>query len=206
MAKRREIDTLRALKRLAKRLNKVQKHLDRADLLLDVSTQDIHEIECENELSTTSRAGATGRAPTTGTGRGFAAGAGAAGRMAAREADSLQMKVRRDGSSSVRIDGGEPFRLTRTLTAILRILATGGDDQRKTPAGWRTKEEIARLLEKRLGRKFHPHAVANLIHRLRGALEHNELSRDLLRTDRKRGARLAVRREAIIDVTEAASS
>ncbi|MCZ6696344.1 MAG: hypothetical protein O7A63_07385 [Acidobacteria bacterium] len=187
MAKRRGIDTQRALKRLVKHLNKVQKHLDRADLLLDGITHDIHEIEGENELSATSRAGP-------------------AGRVAAREAASLQMKARRDGSSSVRIDGGGPFRLTRTLTAILRILVTGGDDDRKTPAGWKTKEEIARLLEKRLGRNFHPHAVANLIHRLRGALEHNGLSRDLLRTDRKRGARLVVRREAIIDVTEAASS
>ena len=42
MAKRREIDTLRALKRLAKRLNEVQKHLDSADLLLYRTTQDIH--------------------------------------------------------------------------------------------------------------------------------------------------------------------
>jgi hypothetical protein len=206
MAKRRRIDTQRALKRLAKRLNEVQKHLDRADLLLDGITRDIHEIECENELSTTSRAGATGRARTTGTGRAVADGAGTAGRLAAREAASIQMKVRRDGSSSVRIDDGGPFRLTRTLTAILRILATDGDDQRKTPAGWRTKEEIARLLEKRLGRKFTPHAVAHLIHRLRGALEDNELSRDLLRTERRHGARLAVRREAIIDVAEAPPS
>ena len=193
-----------ALKRLERCLAKLQKRLGDADVLVDDISYQMVTIRARTVPTTTSPARVTGRFFRTGTEGAAVIGTGAPGRPATAEAAALRMSVRSDGSSIVRFDGARPFRLTPRLTALLRILATGTDEG-ETLAGWRRKDEIAHLLEKRLGRKFRPHTIANLIYRLRGAMEHSGISRDLLQTDRRKGVRLAVSREAV-HVTEAAPS
>jgi hypothetical protein len=111
-------------------------------------------------------------------------------RLLAQEgAVSLEMRPLGDGSFSARVDRQDWFVLSPRLAQLLEILIL-----RERPSGdrfppWRRLEEVAGKLEEKVGRPFTPHAVTQLVSRLRRRLERAGVNPFLVATCRERGVR-----------------
>lgn len=116
-------------------------------------------------------------------------------RTAEAGAASLAITPRSDGFAEVQVDGGKLFTLPPTLAELLSILASNrGREEEDGLVGWKTIDEIARLLEKKAGRSFTTHAVTQQIHRLRRELfVRGRANPWLVQTHRRSGARFALR-------------
>ena len=118
--------------------------------------------------------------------------------LAQKGAFLLEIVPGSNGDVIVRIDEGPPFPLSALLGELLLFLATA----EKSPddkVGWRSRSDIAKHLAKaKGGRPPKRHAVNNLIHRLRDALEaHGENDR-FVHSSRTLGYRFALRRNGRI--------
>jgi hypothetical protein len=108
---------------------------------------------------------------------------------------SVRMLPRSDGSADVLVDGGKQFTLPPTLADLLAILTTSrGWEPRDGLVGWKTLDDIARLLEKKSGRTFTLHAVTQQVYRLRREIfERGGVNPWLVQTNRRLGVRFALR-------------
>lgn len=116
-------------------------------------------------------------------------------RTAEAGAASLLIAPRSDGSADVRIDDGKSFTLSPALADLLSILAADrGEETDRGIVGWKTLDEVGRLLEKKTGRSFTAHAVTQQIYRLRREIfERGRANPWLVQTNRRAGTRFALR-------------
>lgn len=131
-------------------------------------------------------------------------GAGAAGSLppsrSARPAElpvtmTFDVVTPSSGAGRLRFDGGIQIEVSETLCILAEVLAAG-DGAAGGLAGWKTYEHIGELLQSQLKRPFSPHAVANLLSRVRKRFEDAGADRWLIESDPAFGARLRVKRGA----------
>jgi DNA-binding response OmpR family regulator len=108
---------------------------------------------------------------------------------------SVELDSRADGSAVVRIDGKE-FKFSPTLADLLAVLCEDTGRSADDLIGWKSINEVARLLKKKTGRRFTNHVVTQNVHRLRQVLFKAGLNPDLVQTNRRYGLRFALRRSA----------
>jgi DNA-binding response OmpR family regulator len=111
---------------------------------------------------------------------------------------SVELDSRADGSAVVWIDGKE-FTLSPTLADLLVILYEDTGRSTDDFIGWKSINEIARLLKKKTGRQFTKHVVTQNVHRLRQELLKAGVDPDLVQTNRRCGLRFAVRRKSELE-------
>lgn len=106
---------------------------------------------------------------------------------------NLSFTWRGDGSATVSIDGGAKFLLPPQLAEVFQFIATGKANPRARDAlaGWRSRAEIAALLERSAHRPFTISYVNNLVHRLRQVLRKAGYDRNLIQTHKQKGVRFA---------------
>ncbi len=108
---------------------------------------------------------------------------------------TLEIVPRMDGSSEVSVDGEEPFTLSREPAALLRILSMDSGEKPDHLVGWKSRDEVLRLLEAQIGVRLNAHALANLVHRLKQELAtKGGLLPKLVASDRHLGLRFNLRR------------
>ncbi len=188
-------DWLAWLRRLEREANDLRKRLCRGEELLDGIVRDIGRLAGNLKAA---------RLGDTTVSRGTASGCRCGARGTIRRKPSvvtglgvarLKIRMRRNGSSRIRVDGGKAFLLTRSLTELLRIIASDGGEGKELVVGWKSKRDIVLQMEKVFGRSFGRHTLDNLIYRLRRDLiDKGDVHPGLLQTDRRRGVRFALRR------------
>lgn len=106
---------------------------------------------------------------------------------------NLSFAWRGDGSAAVSIDGGAKFVLPPQLAEVFQFIATGNANHRaRDPlVGWRSRAEIAALLERSAHRSFTVSYVNNLVHRLRQVLRKAGYNGNLIQTHKHKGVRVA---------------
>lgn len=108
----------------------------------------------------------------------------------------LKTEKRTDGFYDVCVDHGAELELPPALGALLAALAVENHRGTERLVGWKTKVELAELLEKFTGRVFSPPAITQLIYRLRIELfQRGDVNPFLIQTSPRLGARFALRRE-----------
>jgi hypothetical protein len=107
-------------------------------------------------------------------------------RAAATGARTLDMRPAPRGGAFVRIDAGQPFRLSRGDTELLRVLSHSGADADGFP-GWRTYEQLGEALRRTTGARPTQRALVESVYRVRRALAAADLNPHLLSVDRKSG-------------------
>lgn len=101
-----------------------------------------------------------------------------------------------NGEASVQIDGGTTFKLSATLAALLAILAADTGKADGNLVGWKPVSAVIGHLVKALGREFTPHAVHQLVSRLRATLAvKGGVNPFLVQTHRQYGLRFALRKQ-----------
>lgn len=117
-------------------------------------------------------------------------------RMAESGVSALEIKLRSDGLADVRIDAGKQFKLPPMLADLLYTLAIESGPTEDELVGWKTLDEVAILLSKRIGRRFTRHSVTQNIYRLRKELfDRAGANPFLVQTNKRRGVRFALRRK-----------
>ena len=107
---------------------------------------------------------------------------------------TLEIRVRADGLSDVRVDAGKQFSLPPMLADLLSTLAMEGGYSNDGLVAWKTVDEVAILLAKRTNRRISRHAVTQGIYRLRRELFHRGGANPyLIQTNRSRGVRFALK-------------
>jgi hypothetical protein len=160
-------DLLEQIRELARRHRTLLSRLGSAELLADTIALDLSRIEkcletgeLEPALEDGKRAGQKGAVRSREQLR----------IMADSGATTLEIKLRSDGLSDVRIDAGKKFSLPPALADLLSILSLSGGTSDDRLVGWKTIDEVAILLGKRSNRRFSRHAVTQSIYRLRREL------------------------------------
>jgi hypothetical protein len=110
----------------------------------------------------------------------------AALRAAATGARTLETRPLGNGSSMVRIDGGEWFRLSKGDARLLHLLAHSPLDEDGFPA-WQTYEQLAEELGRKAGTRPTHRALVESVYRIRRALKSVDLNEYLLMVDRRAG-------------------
>ena len=109
---------------------------------------------------------------------------------------TLEITVRGDGLSDVRVDAGKQFSLPPMLADLLATLAMDGGYSNDGLVPWKTVDEVAILLAKRSSRRVSRHAVTQGIYRLRRELFHRGGANPyLIQTNRRRGVRFALKQK-----------
>ncbi len=110
---------------------------------------------------------------------------------------SLRVEPLCDGAARVSVAGSPEFLLPETLAALLSALALDGNAAAGVLVAWKPLPQLADLLAKRLQRPFKPHAVVQLISRLRQAMYfRGGVNPWLVQTRPRYGARFALKRPA----------
>jgi hypothetical protein len=99
-----------------------------------------------------------------------------------------------DGRTRVAIDGGPPMKLSPVLTSLLRALSADSGYSTDRFVGFKTPDELARMLGKALKKEVKRHAVSEAVRRLRRALITSGYSPYLVESNRRLGYRFGVRR------------
>ena len=108
----------------------------------------------------------------------------------------LEIKCLVTGEAMVRVDGGKAFRLSATLASLLAALSLDNGKDDGEFVGWKTMLEVIARLQKQLGRAFTPHAIHQLVSRLRMALAiRGGVNPFLVQTHRELGLRFALRKQ-----------
>jgi len=128
-----------------------------------------------------------------------AAAPAAAGSVLRRTAEagvaSIEIEARPDGSFDVSVDGGKAFGLPPALGDLLSILVIDSGHSEDDLVGWKTVDEVAILLAKRIGKPVRRHAATQHVYRLRRELfARGGVNPFLVQTNRRLGARFALRR------------
>ena len=110
-------------------------------------------------------------------------------------AQSLVVKARPDDSADFQIDGGHTFRLSPRPAELLAYLASSEGSTEDALMPWRSRESIVKWLEKRTGKPMRRQYVNNLVCLLRTAFRKAGLDPDLLQTHKRKGIRLALKRQ-----------
>jgi hypothetical protein len=179
------------VRELARRYRVLLDRLSRAEEMADGMTRDLEEIEGELEASSANRPlKSRPRSAAPGLSAGEALERTAEGGVAA-----IDVTPRPDGSFKVRIDDGKAFALPPALGDLLSILMIDGGQSEDELIGWKTVEDVAILLSKRLGRPVRRHATTQHIYRLRRELfARGGVNPFLVQTNRRLGVRFALRR------------
>jgi hypothetical protein len=186
-------DLLEQIRELARRHRTLLSRLGSAELLADTIALDLSRIEkcletgeLEPALEDGKRAGQKGAVQSREQLR----------IMADSGATTLEIKLRSDGLSDVRIDAGKKFSLPPALADLLSILSLNGGTSDDRLVGWKTIDEVAILLGKRSNRRFTRHAVTQSIYRLRRELfKRGGANPYLIQTNRRRGVRFALKQK-----------
>lgn len=120
-------------------------------------------------------------------------------RIWARSGVAAVKIVRRaaDGSASVWVEGcPAKFDLAPTLAALLEILITDPGTSDDALIGWRSRDEVARMLGARLGKTVGQHSLTQDLARLTDALTAANVNPFLIQREDVRGLRFALRRSA----------
>lgn len=126
-------------------------------------------------------------------------------RLAQYGVGSIDIKCLIDGSFEVSIDGGKSFRLSTALGELLSVLVLDTGRSEDDKVGWKSLDEAAILVSKRLGRRVTRHALTQNLYRLRKEMfRRGGINPFLVQVNRNRGVRFGVRRRAkpVIEVTE----
>jgi hypothetical protein len=116
-------------------------------------------------------------------------------RLAEEGVASLQVRPLSDGTARVRVAGGPEFALPEALAALLIALAQDGNVTAGYLVDWKPIPQLADLLAKRLQRPVTPHAVEQLIGRLRQTIyDRGGVNPWLIQRRRRHGARFALLR------------
>jgi hypothetical protein len=116
--------------------------------------------------------------------------------MNARVSEVL-IKRRDDDWGLVSLDGVTEFALPPMLTDLLAILCADAEPSADDLVAWKTLDEVAKRLGKKIGRPFSRHAVTQHVYRLRRELFARGGANPLLvQTNRRRGVRMALRRSS----------
>jgi len=108
---------------------------------------------------------------------------------------TLKIAQQPTGEASVWIDGANPFHLSLTLASLLSVLALAHPGTNDELVGWKSLAEVTEHLQKQLGRPFTPHAIHQLVSRLRSALAvSGGVNPFLVQTHPKLGLRFALRK------------
>jgi hypothetical protein len=108
---------------------------------------------------------------------------------------SLELERQETGEALVRIDSGKSFLLSRTLASLLTVLAQDNAKSDGELVGWKSLAEVAGYLQKHMGRTFTPHAVRQLVSRLRSAIAiSGGLNPFLVQSNPRLGLRFALQR------------
>ncbi len=111
---------------------------------------------------------------------------------------NLEIRPHFNGSIEVSIDGGKWFTLGRRLAGVFLFIASGG----KGCAGggslveWRSREEVKKSLADFAGKRLRKGYVNNLVSLLKKRLSAAEYDAELIQTDRQKGIRLAIKKNA----------
>jgi hypothetical protein len=101
-----------------------------------------------------------------------------------------------NGEASVQIDGGTTFKLSTTLSALLAALAADNGKSDGDLVGWKAVSALIGTLQKALDREFNPHAIHQLVSRLRTTLAvKGGVNPFLVQTHRRHGLRFALRKQ-----------
>ena len=98
------------------------------------------------------------------------------------------------GRATVRVDDYAPFTLPENLAVLLKVLAepTSASDDEGLVA-WKKRDDVARALGQKLGRRVSRHALNQLLYRLRKELVGAGVNPELAQSSRRRGLRFALR-------------
>jgi hypothetical protein len=201
--RRTHIDCARLIRRLARRQESLRRRLSKLEEDADSLALDLTSLA--EEVDGGIVAWAADRPQPLAPAASGAEARAALRRTAETGVVSVRLAPRSDGSADVAVDEGASFLLPPTLADLLSILAsTRNTDPGDGLVGWKTIDEIARLLEKKSGRSFSVHAVTQQIYRLRRELfERGGINPWLVQTNRRLGARFALR--ARVRTTETAA-
>jgi hypothetical protein len=101
-----------------------------------------------------------------------------------------------DESALVQVNDAKAFKLSQTLGRLLEILAHDDTHADGALVGWKSYDEVAVDLGKKVGRHFEKHAINQLVFRLRRALViRAKLNPLFVQSHRRFGLRFAVRRK-----------
>jgi hypothetical protein len=115
-------------------------------------------------------------------------------REEARTGATATIDAQADGSGEIRLNGRDPFRLSRRLLSLLRVLIAGSPPESDGLPGWSTGSEVAAALTLDARRAVKPDGVARLMYKLRRAFSAAGENPFLIQTNRELGAwRVAVR-------------
>ena len=177
---------------LARRHRRLVSRISKDELLADAIAGDIRLLEDLLAGGAAERDGKMVRFPRRSKNLG---GSERLKREAELGARSLDIKVRSDGQADICIDQDGSFTLPPVLADLLYVLSIDSGQSSDGLIGWKTLDEVAILLKKKEGKKFTRHSVTQNISRLRKALERGGVNQFLVQTNRRRGARFALRRE-----------
>lgn len=107
-------------------------------------------------------------------------------RAATTGARTLEMRPAPKGAAVVRIDGGEPFHLSRGDARLLKLLAQAPVERDGFP-GWLSYEDIMDRVQQKTGTSPTRHAIVEAVHRVRKALKAADNNEFLVQVDRRRG-------------------
>ncbi len=185
---------LSTVRQLWQKVEALRRSLERNEERADSVAQDLVALEqalaggCESKLS---RVAPRASQPRRRTERSFLL-------ELAAESGVQKLEVTRlaNGQASIQIDGGPAFKLPATLSALLAVLAADTAKADGNLVGWKPISAVIGQLEKTLGRPFTPHAIHQLVSRLRAALAiKGGVNPFLVQSHRQYGLRFALRRQ-----------
>lgn len=189
-------------RRLGPWLRRVRALVDRLDMEFDDALLDL-ESACPDEASAPAGASEGGGAAGCGsaersrTSRKFSRAAERALRhLAVVGTSRLRVDWIPDAGAEVEVGDSEPFELPLKLALLLSVLASGKPEKPEdTLVPWKSLGEIALDIRMRSGdpEPVQPHAVTQLIGRLREAFFLNHINPFLVETRRGVGARMRYR-------------
>jgi hypothetical protein len=108
-------------------------------------------------------------------------------------AASLHVERRADGSADVSVNGRPSFRLPRKLALLLTVLVASRECDADGLLAWRSRAQVAEDLNKQTGGTASAASVPRLVFKLKKAFGDAGENWLLIRGDRERGVRVALR-------------
>jgi hypothetical protein len=109
--------------------------------------------------------------------------------------NSIAIRPQASGAAAVQIDAGTEFLLPQALSSLLEVLMLDNRHSDDEFVGWKSLKEIASQLAKRGEVKVTRRALVQRVYRLRRDLfVRGGVSPHLVQTNRRRGARVALKR------------
>ena len=111
--------------------------------------------------------------------------------------EDLKIEWLPTGAALVRVNGGNPFKLPRTLGHLLQIISQDGRPTDDGLVGWKSFKDVADAMTAELGRNFSKRAINQLVYRLRRELfARGGLNQSLVHCHSQLGLRFALKHKA----------